>query len=129
MLPLLAAELIVLLHFGFIIFVLCGGLLVLRWPNFLWLHLPAFFWGALVEFTGRICVLTPLENRMRILAGQNGYSGGFIEQHLLPVIYPVELTAEMRYAIGTVVILINLVIYLRVFLNHRRRADPPQSAE
>lgn len=122
MLPLLAAELIVLFHFTFILFVLCGGLLVLRWRGCLWLHLPAFFWGALVEFSGRICILTPLENRLRILAGENGYSGGFIEHYLLPIIYPVELTAEMRFVFGTVVIMVNLILYAIIFVRRKKIA-------
>jgi hypothetical protein len=107
----LAADLIVVLHFSFILFVIFGGLLVLRWHKLIWLHLPAAFWGALIEFSGWICPLTPLEIRLRQMAGQEGYNRSFTEEYLLPIIYPAELTRELQIAIGIGVILINLVIY------------------
>ena len=78
----LAADFVVLLHLAFILFVVLGGLVVFRWPRFMWLHIPAVAWGAFIELTGRVCPLTPLENRLRIAAGQAGYSGGFIEEYL-----------------------------------------------
>ncbi len=120
MLPLLAADLVVLLHLGFIIFVVCGGLLLSRWPRLLWLQLPAVVWGVLLEFSGWICPLTPLENRLRRLAGEAGYQGGFVEQYLLPVIYPAELTRELQGALGAGVVLINLLIYARIFVRWRK---------
>lgn len=107
----LVADLTVLIHLSFILFVVLGGFLVLRWNKLIWVHLPAVIWGVWIEFSGGICPLTPLENRLRQLAGMNGYSGGFVEEYLLPIIYPAELTREMQLLIGGSVILINLVIY------------------
>jgi hypothetical protein len=75
----LAADFVLLLHLAFILFVVLGGLIVFRWPRFMWLHIPAAAWGEFIELTGRVCPLTPLENRLRIAAGETGYSGGFIE--------------------------------------------------
>ena len=106
-----AADLLVLLHLGFIIFVIIGGFLVVKWRWVLFLHLPAAVWGALIEFQGWLCPLTPLEQRLRQAAGEKGYSGGFIEHYLLPVIYPEALTADIQMALGGFVILINLVAY------------------
>ncbi len=79
----LAADAVVLVHFAFVSFVVLGGLAVWRWPRFIWLHLPAAAWGAVIEFTGRVCPLTPLENSLRLAAGETGYSGGFIEEYLI----------------------------------------------
>ncbi len=106
-----AADLLVLIHLGFIIFVVIGGFLVARWRWLVFLHLPAAVWGALIEFQGWICPLTPLEQRLRRAAGEAGYSEGFIEHYVLPVIYPASLTREMQMALGASVIVINLLAY------------------
>ncbi len=115
-----AADLTVALHFCFILLVVLGGLLVLRWPKAAWVHLPAATWGALVEFTGFYCPLTPLENWLRRAGGEAGYSGGYIEHYLIPLIYPDGLTRELQILLGTAVVLINVVIYGFVIRNRRR---------
>ena len=123
----IAADLVVLLHFLFICFVVAGGLLALKWPRVLFLHLPAALWGMLIEFYGWICPLTPLEQYFRIRAGSAGYSVGFIEHYLLPVIYPTGLTREIQIILGFAVVLINLVIYVLVFFrykHYRKKHDP-----
>lgn len=119
MLASLAADLIVLLHFGFILLVVFGGLLALRWNKLIWLHLPVALWGVLIEFSGWVCPLTPLENRLRHLAGEAGYHAGFIEEYLLPLIYPAELTRELQMMLGAGVLLINLLIYGYVIFKRR----------
>ena len=116
-----AADLLALLHFGFVVFVIFGALSVLRWPKLIWLHLPAAVWGAVIEFGGWICPLTPLENWLRRLAGQTGYSGGFVENYLMPILYPDVLTRRMQIGLGLIVVVINLAIYAIVFSRSRRR--------
>ena len=106
-----AADLLVLLHLAFIIFVVAGGLSVLRWPWMAWLHLPAAGWGALIEFRGWVCPLTPWENSLRRLAGEEGYSEGFIEYYILQLVYPPGLTRDIQVGLGIAVVLINLLIY------------------
>ena len=101
----------VILHMGFICFVLVGGLLVLKWQRLVLLHIPAVIWGSLIEFRGWICPLTPLETQLRLLGGQAGYSGGFIEQYLLPVLYPALLHQNLQLILGTFVLILNLLIY------------------
>jgi hypothetical protein len=105
---------------GFVLFVVLGGLLVLRWPRLAWLHLPAAVWGALIEFAGWICPLTPLENRLRRAGGTAGYAGGFVEHYLLPVLYPVGLTRGVQYVLGAGVVLVNAAVYWWVFRRVRR---------
>lgn len=107
----LLADAVMILHFAFILFVVAGGLLVLKWPRLAWLHLPAAGWGALIEFTGWICPLTPLENRLRVMGGGAGYPGGFIETYLLPVIYPEGLTHRHQLFLGIGVVAVNIVFY------------------
>ena len=120
----LAADSVVLLHFAFILFVVLGGLVVLRWPRFMWLHMPAATWGAFIELANRVCPLTPLENRLRIAAGETGYSGGFIEEYLIPVVYPDGLTRWVQISLGVGVIAINLIFYgLLVARRHRANMD------
>ena len=111
----LLADMVVLIHFIFILFVLLGGLLLLWSKRFAWLHLPAVLWAAVVEFTGWICPLTPLENLLRQKSGSFGYHTGFIEHYLHPLIYPVWLTPSIQIALGMAVLIINLGIYGWVF--------------
>jgi len=113
------AGVIIVAHFLFIAFVAAGGLLVLRWPRLAWVHLLAVVWGVVVELTGWICPLTPLENYLRQLAGKSSYSGGFIEQYLIPIIYPANLTAATQYILGGLVIVVNLILYFLVIRKQR----------
>ncbi|NWL80458.1 DUF2784 domain-containing protein [Pseudomonas taiwanensis] len=117
----IAADAVLLLHLAFILFVVLGGLLVLRWPRLALLHLPAVAWGATVEFLHLICPLTPLENRLRLAAGEQGYSGGFIEHYLVPMIYPAGLTPAIQLWIGAFALLINLVPYGLLAMRLMRR--------
>jgi hypothetical protein len=113
------ADLVVLSHLAFILFVLLGGLLVLRWQWLLWAHIPAACWGLIVELRGTICPLTPLENWLRNMSGSAGYTGGFIERYLIPVIYPVELTREIQLLLGCALVFINLTVYFVVWRRYR----------
>ena len=117
------ADLLVALHFAFVLFVIFGGLLALRWRWVAYLHLPAAAWGALIEFTGWICPLTPLEQSLRRQAGMAGYEGGFIEHYILPVLYPAGLTRHIQLVLGAIVLALNLSIYLCVFLRRAPRSD------
>ena len=111
----LMADIVVVTHFAFTIFVLLGGILAIWWRKVVWLHIPAAVWGALIEFAGWICPLTPLENWLRVKGGEAGYPGGFVEEYVLPVIYPAGLTREIQIILGIFVITVNLVIYWKVF--------------
>ena len=107
----LAADVVALLHLAFVLFVVGGGLLVWRWPWLAWLHLPAVAWGALIEFTGWMCPLTPLEQHLRQIIGQAGYAGGFIDHYLLALLYPAGLTREAQWALGAGVLVVNGAVY------------------
>ena len=109
--PALLATLVVTLHLTFVVFVVLGGLLVLRWPWLAYAHLPAALWGAWIEFAGWVCPLTPLEQSLRLKAGEQGYSGSFIEHYVLPLLYPSALTRTIQVALGIIVIAVNLGIY------------------
>jgi hypothetical protein len=117
-LPAILADVVVGIHFLFVLFVILGGLLVLRWPRVAYLHVPAAIWGAAIELAGWTCPLTPLEKWLRRQAGSAGYSGDFIEHYILPVLYPSALTREVQLLLGFLVIAVNLAIYGEVF---RRR--------
>lgn len=115
------ADLVVILHLAFVLFVLLGGLLVLWRPTVAVLHLPAAAWGAAVEFGGWICPLTPLEQWLRLEGGGPGYRSDFIERYILPVLYPDGLTHNAQIVLGTLVVMINVVIYGWVWRRTRRR--------
>lgn len=114
-----AADAVVAMHLAFIGFVVAGGFLALRWPWLPWLHLPALAWGAWIEFSGGICPLTPLENRLRAQAGVAGYGGGFVENYLIPLIYPPGLTSATQWLLGAALIAVNAVAY-GAYLRRRR---------
>ena len=123
------ADLVVGVHALFVVFVVAGGLLALRWPQVAALHLPAAVWGALIEFQGWVCPLTPLEQSLRESAGQSGYEGGFIEHYLLPVLYPPGLTREVQLVLGVFVIVVNLLVYASLVRRLRRRShSSPRSS-
>jgi uncharacterized protein DUF2784 len=120
-------DLVVGVHFLFVLFVVLGGFLVLRWPSLAYLHVPAAVWGAWIEFTGRICPLTPLENSLRGRAGEAGYQGGFIEHYILPVLYPSALTRDVQVLLGAIVVGLNLAIYTYLLRRKSRESNPLHS--
>ncbi len=109
------ADLILLAHLGFILFILLGGLLALRWKRAAFIHLPAAGWGILVEWAGWICPLTPLENYFRRAGGAVGYSGSFVDRYLMPLVYPAQLSREVQLLLGCLVLAVNAAIYLLVW--------------
>jgi len=121
------ADLVVIIHLAFVVFVLFGGLLVLRWRRVVWLHLPAVAWGAAVEFGGWICPLTPLEIWLRMQGGESGYSSDFIEHYILPLLYPADLTREVQIVLGAMVVAINLAIYGWVWRISRKTTSKSSS--
>jgi hypothetical protein len=116
----LLADLLLILHLLFIVAVVLGGFLVLRWPRLAWVHVPVVIWGFAVELSGWICPLTPVEQRLRLAAGDAGYSGGFIDHYLIPLLYPEGLTVSLRLFYAAVVAAINLAIYLYLARKFRR---------
>lgn len=125
MYPLLA-DLVLIVHLAFVVFVLCGGLLVLRWRWIAWLHVPAIAWGAFVEFRGWICPLTPLENWLRAQGGDISYRSDFVAQYLLPVLYPGDLTRDLQLLLGAVVIVLNAAVYWWLWQMQARGASRNQ---
>ena len=107
----LLADLVLAVHAAFVLFVVLGGLPALRWRWVARLHVPAFLWGAWVSLAGWVCPLTPLENRLRRQAGGAGYEGTFLEQYVVPILYPAGLTREIQIGLGVAVLLLNGVVY------------------
>ena len=114
------ADLVVVFHSFFVLFVLLGGFLLLWRSSVAWYHLPAVFWAAWLEFSGWICPLTPLENLLREKGGIEGYNIGFVEHYIEPVLYPASLDRQMQINLGIIVILINIGIYLAVWIRRRK---------
>ena len=117
------ADIVVLLHFSFIVFVVLGGLLTFRWPRVAWAHVPAFLWGAGISFMGWVCPLTYLENDLRASGAEAGYTSSFIERYILPVIYPETLFGVFPragfIAMGLFVLLLNGGLYWRLWTRNR----------
>jgi hypothetical protein len=116
----LASDAVLLLHAAFIVFVVLGAALSAWWRWIPLVHLPAAAWGIFVELSGRVCPLTPLENSLRVRAGQAGYSDSFIEHYILDAIYPAGLTSQVQLTLAGVVLGVNIVIY--AWLLRRARA-------
>ena len=121
------ADLLVVFHLVFILYVIAGALLIFKWAKTLWLHLPSCFWGMTVEFTGWTCPLTPWEIQLRRLAGEEGYSGSFIEHYLIPIIYPSGLNREIQMLLGSTVLIVNLSLYTLILIKRRNRKTPEDS--
>jgi hypothetical protein len=120
----LFADVVLFLHFAFLGFVVLGGLLVLRWPRVAWIHAPMAAWGVVVEYAGLVCPLTPLENALRLRAGETGYTGGFIEHYLTAVLYPTGLTRGFQLLLGSLLLIVNVAIYWRVLARRRMGGTP-----
>src|SRR2546430_2714147 len=118
------ADATVLVHAAFIAFVVLGGFLAWRRPGLVWAHIPCAVWGVLIEYRGWVCPLTPLENDFRARAGLAGYSGGFVQHYLIPLIYPAGLGRPTQFALGTLVLAVNLVAYATLLRRRRRRSAP-----
>ena len=119
----LFAAMVLLLHLGFILFVVAGAVLVARWRRLLPLHLAAVAWGILIEATGAACPLTGLENHLRMLAGTAGYAGGFVDHYLVGLIYPSGLTSGMQWGLAAAVLALNVVLYARIVRRGRDDRD------
>jgi len=115
----LLADAVLLLHLAFVLFVAAGALLVVRWRGLAPWHLAAVAWGAGIEAIGAVCPLTWLELRLRALAGETGYGGGFIEHYVVALIYPAGLTRGVQALLAAGVLLVNGAIYAWLW---RRRA-------
>ena len=116
----LMADLVLVAHLAFVVFVGLGGLLVWRWRRLAWVHVPVALWGAAIAVVGFTCPLTPLENRLQRLGGRAGYQGGFIEHYVTALVYPAGLTREAQIVLGAAVLALNLAIYWRVLAVSRR---------
>lgn len=114
-----AADVVLVAHFGFVLFVVLGGLLVLRWPRLAWVHVPVALYGAVIEFVGFICPLTPLEVWLRRRGGEGGYTGGFIEHYVTAALYPEGLTRPVQLALGVAVLALNGAIYAVIWRRHK----------
>ena len=123
----LGADLVVIAHLCFILFVVLGGFLTWVWPKMIWVHVPVALWGAIVEIVPsqkpgvNLCPLTQLENYLRRQAGQSGYEGGFIEHYIEPIVYPPGLTPAMQLWLGIGVVLINTIVYTVFVLRRKKR--------
>ena len=115
------SDLVVAVHLAFVGFVVFGGAAVCRWPRLGWVHLPAVVWAVGIEWSGAVCPLTPLENWLRLRGGAGVYQGDFVEQYLLPVLYPAGLTRTGQFVLGAAVLAINGVSYGRLW---RKRLRP-----
>ena len=124
----LLADLVLALHGGFVAFVVCGGLFVLRWPRLAWLHVPLALWGVLVEYAGLVCPLTPLEITLRQRGGEAGYAGDFIAHYLTALLYPEGLTRGRQLLLGTIALMINVAVYSLVAARYRARHRPTRAA-
>ncbi len=107
----LLADFVVVIHFAFVLFSVLGALLVIWWRRIFYVHLPAAVWAAWIEFSGRICPLTPLENWLRIKGGDAPYGGDFVGHYLLSILYPAGLSRTVQFVLGGVVVGLNVIIY------------------
>ena len=117
----MAADGVVVIHLGFILFVFLGALTLFRWPWMIWIHVPAAVWGGLVELLGAPCPLTPLENHLRRAGNAEAYGGGFIDHYIMPIVYPPGLTRETQVVLGVFILVLNFAIYYK-FVTRKREA-------
>jgi hypothetical protein len=117
----LLADVVVIVHVGFVLFVVLGGFLLRRWPKLIYAHVPAALWGVMIEFAGWVCPLTPLEKRFREMGGEARYEGDFIEHYIIPALYPRGLNRNAQLALGFFALAVNAIAYFLYFRARRTR--------
>ena len=115
------ADAVLLVHLGFVFFVVIGGVAVLRWRRLAWVHLPAVMWAVLIEYAGWVCPLTPLENALRQAGGAAAYAGGCIDHYVSVLLYPPGLTPGLQVVLGSLLLLLNTVVYVRLARQKKKR--------
>ena len=113
------ANLVLIVHLAFVVFVLFGGLLVWKRRWIAWFHLPAAAWGITAEFIGWTCPLTLLENWLREQGGETGYQAGFVAEFLLPILYPDDPTHDVQHTLGSIVVASIISMYCWVWLRSK----------
>ena len=116
----LLADVVFVLHFSFILFVIAGGLLVLKWRWVVFLHIPAVIWGLAIEFLNAPCHLTPWEQQLLLRAGEEAYRGGFIDHYIVPLIYP-DANPSFFLVAGIFLLILNGVIYAWIIKRIRKK--------
>lgn len=128
MLSRVAADVVVALHLAFLVFLATGSLLAWRWPRVVPLHLCSLAWGVVSVTAGVACPLTPLEQHLRRLAGEQGYAGGFVDHYIEGVIYPERYTPLLRALIAIAVTVGYLGLARRVTRPRGVAGDRPVEA-
>ena len=113
----LFANLTLIIHLNFILFVIFGGLLYFKFSKIIYIHVPALLWGIYMELTNSICPLTYLENWFLNKSGLTTYPDDFMRNYLFPIIYPKGLTADIQIYLGIILIAINILIYGLIIRN------------
>jgi len=116
----IAADITLLVHLTFILFVVFGGLIVLYRQWVAWFHIPMVLWASFINLIGWVCPLTPLENTYRSAAGQAGYEGGFVEHYIARLVYPEGLTYELGVILGISVLVWNMLVYAFIVYRAKR---------
>lgn len=111
----LAANLVLLLHFAFVVLAVFGGFGVLMEPRWAWVHVPIVVWSSVVNLAGWTCPLTPLENRLRASANGTGYAGGFLQHYVGQLVYPQGMPRRFELIAGVAVALWNGVLYAFIY--------------
>ena len=110
----IAADLILIIHFTFVLFVVFGALLLFASVKIIFIHIPAVIWGSYIELTNSICPLTYLENWFLHKANLTTYSEGFIQNYLVPIVYPMNLTKDLQIYLGIALIVLNIIVYVLI---------------
>ena len=116
----LLANLTLVTHLIFILFVIFGGMLFYFFPKIIYFHIPSLLWGIYIEFTNSVCPLTYLENWFLFKGELSTYSNDFINNYLFPIIYPERLTAEIQIYLGISLIVLNIFIYVQIYKNFNK---------
>ena len=120
----LAADLTLIVHFAFIIFVVFGGMLFFISTKIIYVHVPSLIWGIYIELTHSVCPLTYLENWFLQKANLTTYTEGFIQNYLVPIVYPKNLTDNLQIYLAIVLIVANMIMYGFIISKSKKNQQP-----
>lgn len=110
----LLARAVAAVHVSYVVFVMLGSLLVLRWPALLGVHLLAVVWAGATMIFDLGCPLTPWEKTFWKRGGREPYEEGFLQHHVLRTRFDPASSRRNHILLGAFVLTLNAIVYLVV---------------
>ena len=107
----IAADCVLIAHALFVLFAVFGAFLVLFDRRIAYVHVPVVAWSSIVNLAHWTCPLTPVEQRLRVRAGQPAFQGGWIQNYMEPLVRPLGMPRRLELVAGVSIVVWNACLY------------------